>query len=194
MFNSKTFCSGCGTELTPTDNFCTQCGRKKNSRQSKSNPFAKFKDFQSRRGQAQENDLGDRMKMRRFKLPEHRTEDLIEELTYWLKYENYAHQKLRTEDDDVLIQVQKEQRWKRMVGMGSALNVVFSNENDILVVKIGSGKWLDKALAAGVGVLFMWPFAVTASYGAFKQATFPQKIFDFIEEYCEEMKLRTSEE
>src|SRR5205814_75884 len=52
-----------------------------------------------------------------------------------------------------------------------------------LIVEIGAGKWTDKALAGGVGMLFVWPLFFTAAYGAWKQSALPQRTFEFIQAF-----------
>jgi len=207
------FCSSCGASLTSSDKFCTQCGTKvgsippnesKRGENSKGSFFGsdipivesakgKLKNLYQRsrgRNSEREGEINENMKMRRFKLQEHHMDDLINEFQNWVNWKNFNHQRLRTEEGGLLIQIQKKGEWKHYLGMGTALNILFTNEHDVLILQVGAGKWMDKALAVGVGAIFLWPFAVTATLGAIEQATLPKAVFNFVEEYCDEMQFR----
>lgn len=58
---------------------------------------------------------------------------------------------------------------------------IFQSTPDSVTVNVGSGKWMDKAAAAGVGAIVFAPLMATAAFGAFKQQKLPQEIFDEIE-------------
>lgn len=211
------FCSSCGASLTSSDKFCTQCGTKVGSipppNESKrgqdsskeSGSFfgadipivesakGKLKNLYQRsrgRNYEREGQINENMKMRRFKLQSYHMDDLVQEFQNWMDWKNFNHQRLRTENGDLLIQLQKKGEWKHYLGMGTALNVLFTNEHDVLILQVGAGKWMDKALAVGVGAIFLWPFAVTGAFGAIEQATIPKAVFNFVEEYCDEMHFR----
>ncbi|MDM8549364.1 hypothetical protein QUF72_04765 [Desulfobacterales bacterium HSG2] len=50
-------------------------------------------------------------------------------------------------------------------------------------VEIGAGRWIDKAAAGAVSMLILWPLAVTAGIGAWRQANMPGRIFGHVAEY-----------
>ncbi|MFN3930019.1 MAG: zinc ribbon domain-containing protein, partial [Thermoflexus sp.] len=65
----------------------------------------------------------------------------------------------------------------------SALNVALRREGDKLIVEVGAGKWVDKAVAAGAGVFILWPLLFTAAYGAWQQSQLPKRTFEFIQHF-----------
>lgn len=83
----------------------------------------------------------------------------------------------------MVIQARREEAWRTLLGVSSALNVVLRRPGENLVVEIGAGKWVDKAVAAGAGLFLLWPVLFTAAYGAWQQSKLPQRTFDFIQHY-----------
>ncbi|MBU3181834.1 zinc ribbon domain-containing protein [Clostridium psychrophilum] len=82
-----------------------------------------------------------------------------------------------------LIQAKQADGWKKFVGMDSAIQVQLFLSGDMVTVNVGSGKWIDKAGAATVGMLIFAPLAVTAAIGAFAQKKLPDEVFTFIEQF-----------
>ena len=87
-----------------------------------------------------------------------------------------------TTPEGYLVQAKEEQSWKKFAGMDQATQVqIFQSTPDSVTVNVGTGKWMDKAAAAGVGAIVFAPLMATAAFGAFKQQKLPQEIFDEIE-------------
>lgn len=83
-----------------------------------------------------------------------------------------------------LVQSKEEQSWKKFTGMDQATQVqIFQNTPETITVSVGTGTWVDKAAAAGVGAIVFAPLLATAAFGAFKQQKLPSEIFDCIEYY-----------
>ena len=101
----------------------------------------------------------------------------------WLSNDGFACQRLSTEAGDVLIQIEKEGKWKKLIGMDTALNIVFTRTEATLEVEIGAGKWVDKAISGTVGLVIFAPLAITAGIGAWQQAKMPEKIFTHIQTF-----------
>lgn len=80
-----------------------------------------------------------------------------------------------------LIQAKQAEGWKKFAGMDTAIQVQLMPTSELLTVNIGSGKWIDKAGAATVGMVLFAPLAVTAAIGAWGQKKLPSEIFEFIE-------------
>lgn len=49
-----------------------------------------------------------------------------------------------------------------------------------LNVTLGEGQWADKLGAGAVGLFLLWPLAVTAGIGAYKQKKLPSEIFEVV--------------
>ncbi|MEO1769749.1 zinc ribbon domain-containing protein [Candidatus Enterococcus ferrettii] len=85
-----------------------------------------------------------------------------------------------------LVQAKEEQSWKKFAGMDQATQVqIFQSTSESITVNVGTGKWIDKAAAAGVGAIVFAPLLATAAFGVFKQQQLPQEIFDAIEHYIQ---------
>ena len=71
---------------------------------------------------------------------------------------------------------------RNLAGMDKVISVKLVPDCDnMLNVEIGNSKWIDKAVAGGVGMFICWPFAITAAIGTYKQSALPRKITTFIE-------------
>lgn len=80
---------------------------------------------------------------------------------------------------------EQDDGWKKIAGMGKAVQIQMLQSNDVLTVNIGNGKWSDKVGAGAVGMLVFAPLAVTAAIGAVGQKNLPGEIFDYIERFIE---------
>ena len=107
-------------------------------------------------------------------------EPLIDELIDWLNSGGFQTQKFMTEDNGIVIQLLKRGTWRNFVGMSSALNVVLYNTDGEITVKIGSGKWVDKAVIGAVSLVFFWPLSVTTGIGVWQQFKLPERIFTMV--------------
>jgi TIR domain len=105
---------------------------------------------------------------------------LITDVTGWLDDQGFDCQQMNTNGTATLLQIKKRGSWRDFVGMGTALNIAFSQSGDILTVEIGAGKWFDKAAVGTVSIFILWPLAVTAGLGAWEQMKMPDKIFTYI--------------
>jgi len=106
---------------------------------------------------------------------------VIGDVRGWLNSQDFDTQRVKTDSDDILLQVKKRGSWRDLVGMATSLNIVFHpGEDDTLTVEIGAGKWVDKAAVGTVSLLILWPLAITAGIGAWEQMNLPDKIFDYV--------------
>ncbi len=119
-------------------------------------------------------------KMQSFHCPYSLYQDLILSTQNWLGGEGFKHQKLMREDGGTLIQIEKQGGWKKLIGMSTALNIVFRQVDNTVNVEIGEGRWADKAIVGTISLVVLWPLAVTAGFGAWQQAKMPERIFAHI--------------
>ena len=83
-----------------------------------------------------------------------------------------------------LIQAKETSTWKKLTGLGNALQVqIIPGEAREVLVNVGMGKWVDKVGAAAVGALFFTPLLVTSAFGAYTQNKLPDEIFERIEKF-----------
>lgn len=102
----------------------------------------------------------------------------------WLREKKQLHAEGIRTNEGYLVQAKQEDSWKKVVGMDSAIQVqIFSAGEDQVMVNVGSGKWVDKAGAATIGMVAFAPLAVTAAIGAWNQKKLPEELFSYIEQF-----------
>jgi len=109
--------------------------------------------------------------------------ELVGAVRAWLETQNFNCQKLTTEDGGTLIQIEKSGGWRKLIGMSTALNIIFRQVENTVNIEIGAGRWLDKAAAGAVSLVLLWPLALTAGIGAWQQTQMPEKIYQYIADY-----------
>lgn len=169
------FCSSCGSQVEESAKFCVSCGGSVAGVDSGMRHSGK---------RSATGSQGSPMKIRRFSCSEERSTPIIDALERWLSEQNFLVQRLRTEDERILLQVARKGGWRKAIGMSTALNVVIAHDVNALTVEIGQGRWVDKAIVGTVSLFVLWPLMVTAGFGAWQQMRMPSKIFDFIEMQC----------
>lgn len=121
---------------------------------------------------------------RSFSCKPSRYEALIMSTQSWLTCEGFRCQRLRTEDDGTLVQVEKLGGWRIAVGMSTALNIIFRQVENTVNVEIGGGRWADKAVVAGVATFVtLGALIIPAAIGTWQQAKMPERIFRHIAEF-----------
>lgn len=102
----------------------------------------------------------------------------------WLREKKQLHAEGMPTNQGYLVQAKQEDSWKKFMGMDTAIQIqIFKSGDDQIMVNIGSGKWIDKAGAATVGMIVFAPLAVTAAIGAWNQKKLPDELFAFIEQF-----------
>lgn len=105
---------------------------------------------------------------------------LVSALEGWLTSQDFRFQALKTDDGNTLVQIEQAAGWRKITGMSTALNIVLNQSGDQLNVEIGAGQWLDKVAGGTVGMLLLWPLAVTTAIGTWNQSQMPTKVFQYI--------------
>jgi len=142
-----------------------------------------IEESKTKSNESQKADLSsaDKNNIRYYTCDNYKFDSFIKGLTKWLESQNYNVQIITAPDGRKLLQLSQGGFFRNAIGMASALNVFFDHKGTNLVVEIGSGKWLDKAVAGGVGMIIFAPLAITAGIGAWQQAKMPEKIFNYID-------------
>lgn len=154
--------------MAPSARFCTSCGT----------PAGQASEGQ-RRGQ----ESPDNYTARRFSIPGSEKQSLANRIAGFLQVEDYEVQVMPLDTGVILIQAAKKGGWRRLVGMKSASNVLIEPGEGTTMVKIGAGKWLEKAATGAIGMMFFWPLAVTTGLGIYEQKQLPNKIFRIVEQF-----------
>ena len=109
---------------------------------------------------------------------------LIQMTQNWLTGEGFRCQKLKIEDGGTLIQIEKIGEWRKVVGMSTALNIIFRQVENTVNVEICGGRWADKAVVAGIATFVtLGALIIPASIGTWQQAKMPERIFRHIVEF-----------
>ena len=154
--------------MAPEARFCTSCG----------SPAG-----QSTEGQRRGQESPDNYTARRFSIPGKQKKVLANRIAGFLQVEDYEVQVMPLDTGVILIQAAKKGGWRRLVGMKSASNVLIEPAEGTTMVKIGAGKWLEKAATGAIGMMFFWPLAVTTGLGIYEQKQLPNKIFRIVEQF-----------
>jgi hypothetical protein len=176
------FCSQCGKENVGSAKFCTMCGvaLADSSTLRGQQPSATVYQRSGRRGESDTG--GHRMKTRKFSCTPDQYAELIRDLNNWLLSKNFNCQQISTEDNGIALQIVKKGKWRNLIGMSSALNIVLHQTPHAVVVEIGAGKWIDKIIAGSVSAAVLWPIGIAASIGIVQQMNLPKEIYQFIED------------
>lgn len=106
---------------------------------------------------------------------------VIDELSRFLHTEKGMDVQTAPTPDGYLLQAgQPKDTLRTLSGMRLATTVQFSIIENNLNVTIGEGQWSDKLGAGAVGLFLLWPLAITAGIGAYKQKNLPDEIFHVI--------------
>jgi hypothetical protein len=129
-----------------------------------------------------DHDRGETKKqIQHFNLPEEEYGNIICKIRSWLQGEEFEVQDFSLGDKRDVIQVRKRGRWRRFVGMSTALTIQTSYANQRLTVEIGQAHWAGKVATGAVSWFVLWPLAVTTVVGVYDQIKTPDKIFRYIE-------------
>lgn len=109
-------------------------------------------------------------------------EDVLPSVQAWLEVDGYKCQEFKLKTGEYVLQIRKTGFWRNLVGMGTALNVVFHKMGeDTFNIEIGEGRWLDKAVVGTISLIALWPLIPFVGYGIYLQANLPNRIFEHIE-------------
>ena len=128
------------------------------------------------------------MQSRSFQCPISLFQELIRAAQAWLSAEGFKCQRLQMEDGGIVIQIEKGGGWRKVLGMSTAVHIVFHQVENTVNVEIGSGRWLDKAASGALSLIILWPLAITAGIGAWQQMKLPGRVFGYLAEYLGQSK------
>lgn len=119
---------------------------------------------------------------RAYSLGAYTVQDVVRELENFFKSEKGMEVQSAPIENGYIIQAgQPKDVLRSISGMRVATNVQLSVlGSGELNVTVGEGQWADKLGAGAVGLFLLWPLAITAGIGAYKQKMLPNEIFDFV--------------
>ena len=115
-----------------------------------------------------------------FELNQVTAEQVLEAVTTFLRGEKGMEVQSVATPNGYLIQAAQADTLRTLSGMKLATTVELTVNGTQLNVTLGEGQWADKLGAGTVGIFLLWPLAVTAGIGAYKQKKLPSEIFEVV--------------
>lgn len=107
-------------------------------------------------------------------------EQVLEAVTTFLRGEKSMEVQSVATPNGYLIQAAQADTLRTLSGMKLATTVELTVNGAQLNVTLGEGQWADKLGAGAVGIFLLWPLAVTAGIGAYKQKKLSSEIFEVV--------------
>lgn len=104
-----------------------------------------------------------------FELNQVTAEQVLEAVTTFLRGEKGMEVQSVATPNGYLIQAAQADTLRTLSGMKLATTVELTVNGTQLNVTLGEGQWADKLGAGAVGIFLLWPLAVTAGIGVYKQ-------------------------
>ena len=83
--------------------------------------------------------------------------------------------------DRMVVQLKMGSQLEAVIGMQAALTLTLQRFPRGVVATVGQQQWVDKAAAGAIGMLLLWPLAVTAGVGAIRQASLESQLFSMLD-------------
>src|SRR5260370_16198738 len=81
----------------------------------------------------------------------------------------------------MVVQLKMGSQLEAVIGMQAALTLTLQRFPRGVVATVGQQQWIDKAAAGAIGMLLLWPLAVTAGVGAIRQASLEGQLFSMLD-------------
>lgn len=118
---------------------------------------------------------------RMYEVPEPITTQLADAVQKWFFSGGYQAQIIEN-PPTVLVQGKKEDTFRTLLGMSLVATAIFEQNDNLLKVSVGGGKWVDKAAVAAFGMFVAFGFTViTAGIGAAKQKELENVLWRYVE-------------
>ena len=117
-----------------------------------------------------------------FRLQTVSLQQVVQQVEHFLQTEKKMEVQSVPAQDGYLLQAAQADTLRTLSGMKLAITVQFSQMGEELNVTVGEGQWADKLGAGAVGLFFLWPLAITAGVGAYKQKMLPSEIFEVVQQ------------
>lgn len=81
----------------------------------------------------------------------------------------------------MVVQLRKGSDLEAIIGMQAALTVTLQSAPDGVMAVVGQQQWIDKAAVGIVGLLLVWPLAVTTGLGVFRQVELENRVYNTLD-------------
>jgi hypothetical protein len=110
-------------------------------------------------------------------------ERLARDLVNAYQAQGYQAQQIGTKDQ-MLVQLKRGGDFEAIIGMQAALSLNLQRTSGGVLATIGQQRWIDKAAVGAVGLIgavVLWPLAITAGVGAFRQASMGNQVLNMVD-------------
>lgn len=83
--------------------------------------------------------------------------------------------------DRMIVQIKMGNQLEAVFGMQAALTVTLERFPNGILARVGQQQWVDKAAAGAIGMLLLWPLAITAGVGVIRQASLEGQVFSMLD-------------
>ena len=83
--------------------------------------------------------------------------------------------------DHMVVQLKMGSDFEAVIGMQAGLTITLQRYPRGVVATVGQQQWIDKAAAGAIGMLLLWPLAVTAGVGVIRQASLESQVFSMLD-------------
>src|SRR5215468_3730266 len=126
---------------------------------------------------------GKRMDARFYNSDDIDVERLALDLVNAYQAQGYKAQQIG-DQNQMLVQLTKGGDFEAILGMQAALSLSIQRTSGGVLAMIGKQRWIDKAAVGALGIAafaVLWPLAVTAGVGAFRQASLANQALNMVD-------------
>jgi predicted nucleic acid-binding Zn ribbon protein len=123
---------------------------------------------------------GGHMDTRFYQAPDLDIERIARDLDDYYLSQDYQVQHFGNKER-MVVQVKMGSQLEAVFGMQAALTVTLEHFPRGVLATVGQQQWLDKAAAWAIGMLLLWPLAITAGVGAIRQVSLESQVFDVLD-------------
>lgn len=81
----------------------------------------------------------------------------------------------------MVVQLRKGSDLEAIIGMQAALTVTLQSAPEGVMAVVGQQQWIDKAAVGVVGLLLVWPLALTTGLGVFRQVELENRVYSTLD-------------
>jgi hypothetical protein len=121
----------------------------------------------------------DKLTMHTFQVPYDAQQVIIVSLKSYLASNSFEVQEFPT-SSGIILQARRTGFFRTVTGLSATTNIGIDRANDYFSISFSAGRWADKAIAAGLSLVVLWPLLITSAIGAYNQAELPKDIVSFL--------------
>ena len=119
---------------------------------------------------------------RKFKVTSDLLYPIVNDVVPNLESEGYQTKREDSITGGVVVTITKGGMFKAVLGMKTALKIVFSPEDDCVKVNASVGIFGQQAIPTMISMLVFWPILITQVWGLIKQSNLDQHVYNLIQQ------------